>query len=78
MNVLSKLKVVPLKPFSSASHSKALSKYKMLEKFHKAKKDAFLNKEDGSIRSDSPNSSEGNKLIFSIMQVTLKRTKLII
>ncbi|XP_037246904.1 centrosomal protein of 162 kDa isoform X2 [Falco rusticolus] len=51
--------VVPPKPSSSASCSKALSKFKMLEKFHKDKKDSYLNKEEGSLTSDSPGSSEG-------------------
>uniref|UniRef100_A0A8C0EMR1 Centrosomal protein of 162 kDa n=1 Tax=Bubo bubo TaxID=30461 RepID=A0A8C0EMR1_BUBBB len=51
--------VVPPKPSSSASRSKALSKFKMLEKFHKDKKDSSLNKEEGSLTSDSPDNSEG-------------------
>ncbi|XP_042659091.1 centrosomal protein of 162 kDa isoform X2 [Tyto alba] len=50
---------VPPKPSSSASHSKALSKFRKLEKFHKDKKDSYLNKEEGSLTSDSPDNSEG-------------------
>ncbi|XP_048152649.1 centrosomal protein of 162 kDa isoform X2 [Corvus hawaiiensis] len=50
--------VVPSKSYS-ASHSKALSKSKMLEKFHKDKKDSYLNKEEGTLASDSPDNSEG-------------------
>ncbi|XP_074752074.1 centrosomal protein of 162 kDa isoform X1 [Athene noctua] len=50
--------VVPPKPSSSVSRSKALSKFKMLEKFHKDKKDSSLNKEEGSLTSDSPDNSE--------------------
>nr|XP_047935816.1 centrosomal protein of 162 kDa [Anser cygnoides] len=51
--------VVPPKPSSSASRSKALSKFQMLEKFHKDKKDSYLNKEEESIASDSPDNLEG-------------------
>ncbi|XP_037988396.1 centrosomal protein of 162 kDa isoform X2 [Motacilla alba alba] len=54
----SDLEVVPSKS-SSASRSKALSKSKMLEKFHKDKKYSYLNKEDGALASDSPDNSEG-------------------
>nr|XP_026648543.1 centrosomal protein of 162 kDa isoform X1 [Zonotrichia albicollis] len=50
--------VVPSKS-SSASRSKALSKSRMLEKFHKDKKDSYLNKEEGALASDSPCNSEG-------------------
>ncbi|XP_021401614.2 centrosomal protein of 162 kDa isoform X1 [Lonchura striata] len=50
--------VVPSKS-SSASRSKALSKSKTLEKFHKDKKDSYLNKEEGALTSDSPDNSEG-------------------
>ncbi|XP_069707316.1 centrosomal protein of 162 kDa isoform X2 [Phaenicophaeus curvirostris] len=49
----------PPKPSSSASRSKALSKLKMLEKFHKDKKESYLNKEEGSLTSDSPDSFDG-------------------
>lgn len=62
LNVCVHLKVVPPKPSSSASRSKALSKFKMLEKFHKDKKDSYLNKEEESIASDSPDNLEGNKI----------------
>ncbi|XP_068005079.1 centrosomal protein of 162 kDa isoform X2 [Melanerpes formicivorus] len=51
--------VVPPQPSSSASDSKALSKFKMLEKFHKDKKASYLNKEEGSLTSDSQDNSEG-------------------
>ncbi|XP_051470727.1 centrosomal protein of 162 kDa isoform X2 [Apus apus] len=54
--------VVPPEPSSSASRSKALSKFKMLEKFHKDKKDLYLNKEEGSLTSDSPDNSEDSVL----------------
>ncbi|XP_029895182.1 centrosomal protein of 162 kDa isoform X2 [Aquila chrysaetos chrysaetos] len=50
--------VAPKASFS-ASRSKALSKFKMLEKFHKNKRDLNLNKEEGSLASDSPDNSEG-------------------
>ncbi|XP_062344635.1 centrosomal protein of 162 kDa [Cinclus cinclus] len=53
----SQSEVVPSKS-SSASRSKALSKYKMLEKFHKDKKDSYLDKEEGALASDSPDNSE--------------------
>lgn len=42
----------------------------MLEKFHKDKKDSYLNKEEGSITSDSPDNSEGNK--FAVFYTMLK------
>ncbi|KAL2306688.1 hypothetical protein Nmel_004619 [Mimus melanotis] len=54
----SQSEVVPSKS-SSAFRSKALSKSKMLEKFHKDKKDSYLDKEEGALASDSPDNSEG-------------------
>lgn len=71
INVCVHLKVVPPKPSSSASRSEALSKFKMLEKFHKDKKELYLNKEEGSLTSDSPDDSEGNK--FTVYYMILKR-----
>lgn len=64
------LEVVPSKS-SSASRSKALSKSKMLEKFHKDKKYSYLNKEEGALASDSPDNSEGKK--FTVFYMILKR-----
>ncbi|XP_053917758.1 centrosomal protein of 162 kDa isoform X3 [Cuculus canorus] len=62
--------VAPPKPSSSASRSKALSKFKMLEKFHKNKKESYFNEEEGSLASDSPDNSEGNK--FTVCYMMLK------
>lgn len=39
----------------------------MLEKFHKDKKDSYLNKEEESIASDSPDNLEGNKITVFYM-----------
>lgn len=63
INVCVHLKVVAPKPSSSVSRSKALSKFKVLEKFHKNKKDSYLNKEEGSFTSDGSDSPKGNKFI---------------
>lgn len=52
------------------SRSKALSKFKVLEKFHKSKKDSYLNKEEGSLTSDGSDSPKGNK--FIVFYVILK------
>lgn len=43
----------------------------MLEKFRKDKKDSYLNKEEGTLASDSPCNSEGNK--FTVFYMVLKR-----
>lgn len=43
----------------------------MLENFHKDKKDSYLDKEEGTPASDSPDNSEGNK--FTVFYMVLKR-----